>query len=153
MLGHVLLGADGPVSGHQQVEVHRLDTFHRFDPVRKVGVREIAVGQSLDGDEIHGEQGALRREVHDDHVVGVAVAQINELDPFAAKLDGQTVVEGDFGHRGGPALADDGAPGVLVRDDDGAFPEDLAAAGVVRMVVAVDEVANGLAETLGNLGF
>ena len=70
-----------------------------------------------------GKERPLGREMHYDHVVGMAAPQVEQLDGLATELDGHPVREGDVRNRSRSLLADDGALGVLVGHDDGGIGE------------------------------
>src|SRR6266850_6837385 len=55
----VSLAAERAMARGQHVEVHRLHLPERLDPVVDVAVGEIAEGEALDRDEVHGEEDSL----------------------------------------------------------------------------------------------
>ena len=153
MIGHVLLRSHRPVTRRQDVEVELLDASQRVHPVRVVRIGEGAEGQAPGRYEIDREQRALLGEEHHDRVVRVVAAHVDELDLLAAELQRHAVREGDVGHRGRAAFADDRGLGPLVRNHRRGVGEDLAAGAVVGVVVAEDEVLDGPVEPLVDLGF
>ena len=150
--GGVFLGAEFAVAGGEDIEIHGFDLFDGVHPFGEVGVAQGLVGQPVDGDEVDGEECAFVGEVSDDHAVGVAFAEIVQVNLFAAKFDGVAVGEGDIGDGGGDLVFDDIGLGLFVGHHGGTcFLPDFAASDMVGMVMAVDDILDWLAELAVNL--
>ena len=86
----------------------------------------------------------------DDDVVGRVVGAVpGEVDPLAADLEGSTVLERLFVRRPGRVVvAQQEAPGLLVPDAGDVLVEQRRRAGVVGVVVRVDEVSDLVADAV-----
>jgi hypothetical protein len=89
-------------------------------------------------------------EVHDDHVVGMIGAGVNKLDRLAAQREGHAVLEGDVGCADASVRAGKILGQIGVTNEGDVVAINLAARGVILMVMAVDHVLDGHVEALGD---
>ena len=87
----------------------------------------------------------------DDAVVGRVVGAVpRELDPLAADLEGPAIAEGLLRCRSVRVVVpEQEPPGLLVPDPDDVLAEERGRAGMVRVMVGVDEVRDLVAHAVG----
>ena len=111
-------------------------------------------------DDVHGHPARVHDVDHhqrvvlgkvDDAVVGRVVGAVpRELDPLAADLQGPAIAEGLLRCGSGRVVvAEQEPPGLLVPDPHDVLAEQRGRAGVVRVVVGVDEVRHLVAHAVG----
>ena len=88
----------------------------------------------------------------DDAVVGRVVGAVpRELDPLAADLEGPAIAEGLLRCRSGRVVVpEQEPPGLLVPDPHDVLAEERGRAGVVRVMVGVDQVGHLVAHAVGS---
>ena len=153
----------GAVARRDRRRVEAQDRLDRGRPVERIAVPEVRRGAVLQ--EVAGEQDASVRDRQDDVVVGVAAAEVPQLDHPAAEVETRLLVEGPRRRRNDdlPPLVgllrqvvEELRPHLLgVLDQPGRTAclaphlgtrEDAVAEAVVMMVVGVDDPADGARE-------
>jgi hypothetical protein len=134
------------MAGDELVPVHRHHGFQRVFPFERIGVDHAAAGKRSDRDEIDREQHLLLGQAHDHGVVGVVEADECQLERGVPERDRAMAVEDFVGHDR-VRILDLGETllRALERDDHRAgVLEGLAPGDVVEVMVAVNEVLDGL---------
>ena len=80
MIGGIGAASHAAMTGRQDIEIHLFDHSELIDQVRNIAVRQVLERQPFDRNEIDREQDALARKPYDDAVVGMALADISQLD-------------------------------------------------------------------------
>ncbi len=152
----VVLVADLPaagagVPGDQPVPIHGQDLLHALLLIRQVGVRHDAELGARQRQEVDDEDDLLLRQAHDERIVAVVLAEIEEFERRAAELQlAAVIVNHEIRNddiRRLAALQE--RLRVLVGNEDGAqVLERLAARNMVVVAVAVHDV---LDRRLGDL--
>ena len=89
--------------------------------------------------------------MHHDHIVGVIFSDKPQLHDLAAQFDGHLPTERNIGYSRGPFLAHDDLFCPFVRHHNSAiFGENFTARDVIPVIVAVDDIADGLIKPLGD---
>ncbi|ULA60836.1 MAG: hypothetical protein LZF60_270162 [Nitrospira sp.] len=146
--------ADFAMPGHQGIKVQLLNLLQRLDPVIGIGVGKRTVGDRLDGNKIHGEKQSILRQQHDEAVIRVVFAGINQLHLFAAQFDGHPVREGQVRHRNiGIRRLQNFWPRGLLTHEVSRLGKNAAAADVIIMMVAVNDIPHRLIREGGDFYF
>lgn len=147
---HMFFLADLSMARHQGVKVQRFNLFQRLDPV----VGECAISDRLDRNKIDGEQQVALWQQHHEAVVRVVLAGIDQLDLFAAQVDGHVVSEGQVRPRSaGICRLKNFGPREGVTYELRRSGKDAAAGNVVIVVMAVYDIAHRLIGELLDFGF
>jgi hypothetical protein len=152
MFGEVGLLHDGSVAGDHEVEVVSQGLLHRPVPVLDAAIGVGIAERRAVGEEVAHMDGALALEEDDGVAVGVAAAEVTGHDLLASQHDLRLVGERDARDAGHLAFHHVGA-GVAVQDDFGVGGEHgLIAAGVVPVVMRVEDEADRLVADALHLG-
>ena len=157
-VGHVLLVQGHVVAGAEPAEVAADEVLPRVRERvrRRLDVAGDVLGQVGDVDrrpagidDVDEHQRVVVRQVDDDVVGRVVGAVPGQVDPLAADLERAAVLERLLVRRPGRiVVAQQEAPGLLVPDAGDVLVEQGRCAGVVGVVVRVDEVGDLVADAV-----
>jgi hypothetical protein len=116
-----------------------------------LGQVDVVDGHPAGVDDVDEHQGFVAGEVDVDVVRRVVRAVPGQLGPLTADLEGVAVGEGDLRRRPGRVVvAQQQPPGLLVPDADHVPVEQRGRAGVVGVVMRVDQVRDRVGHAVGD---